>query len=87
MIHGTHTGRQVSFNNPMPPERGRASRACDACRKQKTRCYESGRDLACLRCARIGQQCSLEVDRATSVHQHERRLNYVDATQSHGDAR
>ncbi|KAH9214558.1 hypothetical protein DL95DRAFT_365708 [Leptodontidium sp. 2 PMI_412] len=27
----------------MPPDRGRASKACTVCRKQKTRCYESGR--------------------------------------------
>jgi hypothetical protein len=44
----------------MPPDRGRASRACTACRKIKTRCYES--DLGgrpCLRCDRLGQPCSL----------------------------
>lgn len=45
----------------MPPERGRASRACTSCRKIKTRCYES--DIAgkpCLRCDRLGQACSLD---------------------------
>ncbi|KAJ5984949.1 hypothetical protein N7499_008793 [Penicillium canescens] len=44
----------------MPPNRGRASRACTSCRKQKTRCYEPGiPGRACLRCDRLRQQCSL----------------------------
>jgi hypothetical protein len=43
----------------MPPERGRASQACTACRKQKTRCYETIDGRACLRCERLGQFCSL----------------------------
>ncbi|RAL04664.1 uncharacterized protein BO80DRAFT_461731 [Aspergillus ibericus CBS 121593] len=43
----------------MPPDRGRASRACTSCRKQKTRCYEAGtRDGACLRCERLQRKCS-----------------------------
>lgn len=62
----------------MPPDRGRASKACTACRKQKTRCYEttSGKSQctlsrlystkhlgrACLRCDRLGQECSLSAD-------------------------
>ncbi|PMD53975.1 uncharacterized protein K444DRAFT_646379 [Hyaloscypha bicolor E] len=38
----------------MPPDRGRASKACAACRKIKTRCYESGgHGKACLRCERL----------------------------------
>ncbi|CAO2657023.1 Nn.00g058260.m01.CDS01 [Neocucurbitaria sp. VM-36] len=45
----------------MPPDRGRASKACIACRKQKTRCYESVNGRACLRCERVGQKCSLDV--------------------------
>ncbi|KAJ5564018.1 hypothetical protein N7513_000260 [Penicillium frequentans] len=44
----------------MPPDRGRASRACVSCRKQKTRCYEpSVPGKACLRCERLHQKCSL----------------------------
>ncbi|KAJ5166418.1 uncharacterized protein N7482_005199 [Penicillium canariense] len=44
----------------MPPDRGRASRACASCRKQKTRCYEPGiPGRACLRCERLRQKCSL----------------------------
>ncbi|KAF2636671.1 hypothetical protein P280DRAFT_552840 [Massarina eburnea CBS 473.64] len=43
----------------MPPDRGRASKACTACRKQKTRCYETATGRACLRCDRLGQECSL----------------------------
>lgn len=44
----------------MPPDRGRASRACASCRKQKTRCYEPGiPGKACLRCERLRQSCSL----------------------------
>ncbi|KAH7399561.1 hypothetical protein BKA66DRAFT_167642 [Pyrenochaeta sp. MPI-SDFR-AT-0127] len=44
----------------MPPDRGRASRACTACRKQKTRCYESANGRTCLRCERIGHKCSFD---------------------------
>ncbi|KAB8235743.1 uncharacterized protein BDW43DRAFT_318142 [Aspergillus alliaceus] len=45
----------------MPPDRGRASRACASCRKQKTRCYESGTGgRPCLRCERLQQRCSFE---------------------------
>ncbi|KAJ5622934.1 hypothetical protein N7490_011539 [Penicillium lividum] len=44
----------------MPPDRGRASKACVSCRKQKTRCYEpSLPGKACLRCERLHQRCSL----------------------------
>ena len=53
----------------MPPDRGRASRACTACRKIKTRCYESdvtGRP--CLRCERLGQACSLDAVRNDGAH-------------------
>jgi hypothetical protein len=46
----------------MPPDRGRASQACTACRKQKTRCYETANARACLRCERLGQYCSLAAD-------------------------
>ncbi|KUJ13796.1 uncharacterized protein LY89DRAFT_650813, partial [Mollisia scopiformis] len=46
----------------MPPERGRASKACNTCRKIKTRCYESNvAGKSCLRCERLQQPCSLEV--------------------------
>ncbi|KAE9370923.1 hypothetical protein N431DRAFT_343941 [Stipitochalara longipes BDJ] len=44
----------------MPPDRGRASKACTACRKIKTRCYDSGASgRACLRCERLQVACSL----------------------------
>ncbi|KAE8423929.1 LITAF-like zinc ribbon domain-containing protein [Aspergillus pseudocaelatus] len=44
----------------MPPDRGRASRACVSCRKQKTRCYESGTGgRPCLRCERLQQRSSI----------------------------
>ncbi|KAL5341343.1 hypothetical protein BJX70DRAFT_66262 [Aspergillus crustosus] len=47
----------------MPPDRGRASRACTSCRKQKTRCYESGLPGApCLRCEGLNQRCSFAQD-------------------------
>ncbi|KAL4940646.1 hypothetical protein BDV06DRAFT_17812 [Aspergillus oleicola] len=47
----------------MPPDRGRASRACTSCRKQKTRCYESGLPgTSCLRCERLRQRCSFLQD-------------------------
>ncbi|KAL3474626.1 hypothetical protein BJX99DRAFT_271582 [Aspergillus californicus] len=42
----------------MPPDRGRASKACNSCRKQKTRCYESVTGGPCLRCERLRQSCS-----------------------------
>ncbi|KAF1982712.1 hypothetical protein K402DRAFT_188614 [Aulographum hederae CBS 113979] len=45
----------------MPPERGRAAKACAACRKQKIRCYEPiHAGASCLRCQRLRLQCSLE---------------------------
>lgn len=47
----------------MPPIRsasGRASKACDLCRKCRTRCYTSqGREGSCLRCTTLSQSCSL----------------------------
>jgi hypothetical protein len=45
----------------MPPVRGgRASLACESCRKQKTRCYASGNQTGgCLRCETLAQPCSL----------------------------
>ncbi|PVH99483.1 hypothetical protein DM02DRAFT_594183 [Periconia macrospinosa] len=46
----------------MPPDRGRASKACAACRKQKTRCYERAAGQACLRCDQLGQECSLTTE-------------------------
>ena len=54
----------------MPPVRsGRASKACDSCRKQKTRCYDSenGRGT-CLRCETLNHHCSLE-EYAARIHQ------------------
>lgn len=71
----------------MPPDRGRASRACSACRKQKTRCYESARGSACLRCERIGQHCSLEVDIGAFIAHQEGQLSDANATQNHDGAR
>lgn len=47
------------LKDKMPPDRGRASRACESCRKQKTRCYESGMPgRPCFRCERLRQRCS-----------------------------
>lgn len=47
----------------MPPMRsssGRASKACDLCRKCKTRCYTSSSgEGSCLRCETLSQVCSL----------------------------
>lgn len=45
----------------MPPIRsssGRASKACDLCRKCKTRCYSSTSG-SCLRCETLSLVCSL----------------------------
>lgn len=56
----------------MPPFRsGRASKACDLCRKYKTRCYASSGDAnrSCLRCNTLSQICSLERDAVTTCHQ------------------
>ncbi|KIW02086.1 hypothetical protein, variant [Verruconis gallopava] len=47
----------------MPPDRGRAGRACVACRKQKTRCYAGERPGAsCLRCNTLRQSCSFTTE-------------------------
>lgn len=63
----------------MPPLRaGRASKACESCRKQKTRCYASDNARGiCLRCETLSQPCSLEyvgtyVRLASPVQRHER---------------
>ncbi|KAJ5614883.1 hypothetical protein N7528_008537 [Penicillium herquei] len=46
----------------MPPLRsGRASKACDLCRRNKTRCYAgTGPGNTCLRCHTLSLSCSLE---------------------------
>lgn len=36
----------------------RAAKACDICRKQKTRCFPSGSSRSCLRCVTLGFECS-----------------------------
>lgn len=61
----------------MPALRGdRASRACDSCRKLKTRCYASkDKKGTCLRCETLGSHCSLAVSR--SVEQPTRGLQNV----------
>ncbi|KAJ5600594.1 hypothetical protein N7450_001661 [Penicillium hetheringtonii] len=48
----------------MPPLRlGRASKACDSCRKNKTRCYaKAGVGNTCLRCHTLSLSCSLEFE-------------------------
>jgi hypothetical protein len=48
----------------MPPDRGRAGKACVACRKQKTRCYAGERvGGPCLRCSTLRQTCSFTTER------------------------
>ncbi len=48
--------------NAMPPvSLGRASKACDLCRRHKTRCYaKDGAHDACLRCHTLSLSCSLD---------------------------
>ncbi|KAG8420613.1 hypothetical protein J3459_010897 [Metarhizium acridum] len=42
---------------------GRASKACDSCRKNKTRCYASSKIKGtCLRCETLSLECSLKED-------------------------
>lgn len=36
----------------------RASKACEICRRQKTRCFASSNSKCCLRCQTLGLQCS-----------------------------
>jgi hypothetical protein len=73
----------------MPPERvtpGRASKACTACRRAKTRCYASEkRTTSCLRCETLGHQCSLAT--ATARHDSERGGTSSDGTSNATDAR
>lgn len=60
-------GDNTVLPNVMPPDRGRASQACTACRKQKTRYYElPAKRGGCLRCERLRQPCSLDVPTARS---------------------
>ncbi|PYH49022.1 uncharacterized protein BP01DRAFT_353340 [Aspergillus saccharolyticus JOP 1030-1] len=50
----------------MPPIRtGRALKACNSCRKNKTRCYPSNNmNGGCLRCVTLAQPCSLDLELA-----------------------
>ncbi|OJJ02344.1 hypothetical protein ASPVEDRAFT_83854 [Aspergillus versicolor CBS 583.65] len=73
----------------MPPDRGRASKACTSCRRQKTRCYESGiSGTPCLRCERLNQRCSFIDDVVTeepvpSGSNTDTRLERLEKTVSH----
>lgn len=40
----------------------RATKACDICRRQKTRCFPSQVSAACLRCVTLGNNCSFLED-------------------------
>lgn len=53
----------------MPPDRGRAGKACQACRKQKTRCYAGEKPGgACLRCTTLRTACSFTAEAADESH-------------------
>jgi hypothetical protein len=52
-------GGDVSLVVTMPLRSGRASKACDLCRRHKTRCYTSQTRRSCLRCTTLRQNCSL----------------------------
>ncbi|EXJ60252.1 hypothetical protein A1O7_04404 [Cladophialophora yegresii CBS 114405] len=48
----------------MSTDKSRAARACASCRRLKTRCYEARTAGApCLRCEKLGTQCSLASER------------------------
>ena len=65
----------------MPHDKGRASRACDSCRKLKTRCYESrAADSSCLRCERLEISCSLAKLRSTRRQAHAPPNAAIDGT-------
>lgn len=63
VVSCTHS-RQNVFAGLMPPLRtaaARVSRACDICRKGKTRCYtDSPSARSCLRCQTLRLRCSLD---------------------------
>ncbi|GMF60342.1 unnamed protein product [[Candida] boidinii] len=40
----------------------RASKACTACRRQKTRCFSTPHRIGCSRCSSLGKLCSFEED-------------------------
>ncbi|GMG34169.1 unnamed protein product [Ambrosiozyma monospora] len=40
----------------------RTMKACESCRKQKTRCFKSPNTIGCLRCLSLGVSCSFEDD-------------------------
>ena len=89
-FHGTYHGITLdacSITIIMPPDRGRASKACTSCRKIKTRCYES--DIVgkpCLRCDRLQQPCSLDV-RPVGSSEHRHSGSYRDENRSFSDDR
>ncbi|KAK8926928.1 putative transcriptional regulatory protein [Metarhizium anisopliae] len=64
---------------------GRASKACDSCRKNKTRCYASGKIKGtCLRCETLSLECSLKEDLAgNALLDHVEQATAAAASSSH----
>ncbi|EFY94804.2 Zn(2)-C6 fungal-type DNA-binding domain protein [Metarhizium robertsii ARSEF 23] len=64
---------------------GRASKACDSCRKNKTRCYASGKIKGtCLRCETLSLECSLKEDLAgNALLDHVEQATTAAASSSH----
>ncbi|KAK6456425.1 uncharacterized protein RJT20DRAFT_145498 [Scheffersomyces xylosifermentans] len=50
----------TSTNNRKAAQATRTLKACDLCRKQKTRCFRSPENKSCLRCTFLNKPCSFE---------------------------
>ncbi|KAH0594613.1 hypothetical protein MHUMG1_07447 [Metarhizium humberi] len=81
------TQRRLSAFIPIMPSfrTGRASKACDSCRKNKTRCYASGKIKGtCLRCETLSLECSLKEDLAgNALLEHVEQATTAAASSSH----
>lgn len=53
----------------------RAAKACEICRRQKTRCFPSQNSSSCLRCMTLGFECSFLITGENINLQHHQNLN------------
>lgn len=53
----------------------RAAKACEICRKQKTRCFPSQNSPSCLRCMTLGFECSFLISGENVNLQHQQNLH------------
>ncbi|KAK6201483.1 uncharacterized protein RJT21DRAFT_130587 [Scheffersomyces amazonensis] len=55
-------GDSISGDNRKAAQATRTLKACDLCRRQKTRCFRSSERNSCLRCIFLNKPCSFELE-------------------------